>query len=444
MLVRAREVRAAAPLHCETVGVTGLSDTVRPPLQDRLFSSPGRFPGWRVVGAGLVLLTMSSGVGFYGIAVYLGAFSREFGWTVSSMSLATTVFFAVAGVAGLWVAKLNDRFDPRWTVLGGSVLAAFALVSMGWVSERWHLFAVYVLFSIGWSGAGLGPVTTVVTRWFHARRGAALAVASTGLSLGGVVLTGPMKWLIDAQGIASGSRWLAVAWLVGTVPVTVLFIRPHPQPYGWLPDGEPHSMGEQVAPTGVPLAEAVRTRFFVATSAAYLVAMAPQVGALQQVVKLAEERTGRTVATVVTVVLSTAAVVGRFAGGWLSRRAGVLRAAIAVVVVQVVTLSWLAVADTAPVLLAAAFAFGLTVGNLLMMQSLLLAERFGVRDFPRISARQGLFVFTGTASGPFLLGYVHDAAGGYRSAYLAAAACSAIGALLFALARSDARPAGQT
>jgi MFS family permease len=119
----------------------------------------------------------------------------------------------------------------------------------------------------------------------------------------------------------------------------------------------------------------------------------------------------------------------------------VLRAAIAVVVVQVVTLSWLAIAGTTTMLLAAAFAFGLTVGNLLMMQSLLLAERFGVRDFPRISARQGLFVFAGTASGPFLLGLVHDVAGGYRSAYFAAAACSAVAVGLFALARGDASPA---
>jgi MFS family permease len=409
-------------------------------LLDRIFASPGRFPGWRVVWAGLVLLTMSSGVGFYGIAVYLGAFSREFGWTVSSMSLATTVFFAVAGVAGLGVAKANDRFDLRWTVLGGSVLAALALVLMGAVRERWHLFAVYVLFSVGWSAAGLGPVTTVVTRWFHVRRGAALALASTGLSLGGMVLTGPMKWLIDTYGIASGSRWLAVAWLAGTVPVTVLFIRPHPQPCGWQPDGEPQSAGEHVPPSGTPLAEAVRSRFFVATSAAYLVAMAPQVGALQQMVKLAEERAGRTAATAVTVVLSSAAVIGRFVGGWLSRRVGVLRAAMSVVVVQVVTLSWLAFAGVTPNLLAAAFAFGLTVGNLLMMQSLLLAERFGVRDFPRISARQGLFVFAGTASGPFLLGWMHDAAGGYRAAYLAAATCSAVAVALFAAATGDARP----
>lgn len=417
------------------------SNAVGPAVLDRFFPDSGRFPGWRVVGAGLVVLTMSSGVGFYGIAVYLGAFSREFGWTVSSLSLATTVFFAVAGAAGPLVARLNDRHDVRWTLVGGSLLAALALASMGLVRERWHLFAVYVLFSLGWSAAGLGPVTTVVTRWFHVRRGAALAVASTGLSLGGVVLTGPMKWLIDSQGIASGSRWLALVWLAGTVPVTILFIRPHPQPYGWQPDGEPHSEGEGVPSSGVPLSDAVRTRFFVATSAAYLVAMAPQVGALQQAVKLSEERAGRAVATVVTVVLSFAAIVGRFAGGWMSRRAGVLRAATAVVVVQVVTLAWLAVAGTPRMLLAAAFAFGLTVGNLLMMQSLLLAERFGVRDFARISARQGLFTFAGTAIGPFLLGFVHDAAGGYRSAYLAASGCSAVAVVLFALARADAGPA---
>jgi len=244
-----------------------------PPIHDRAFVGSGRFPGWRVVGAGLAVLTMSSGVGFYGIAVYLGAFSREFGWTVSSMSLATTVFFAVAGVAGLWVAKMNDRFDPRWTVLGGAVLAALALVSMGWVSERWHLFAVYVQFSVGWSAAGLGPVTTVVTRWFHERRAAALAVASTGLSLGGIVVTPLVKWLIDSRGIAGGAPWLAALWLAVMLPATLLFIRPHPQPCGWLPDGEPHEGGESPVATGTPLAEAVRSRFFLATSCAYVFAL---------------------------------------------------------------------------------------------------------------------------------------------------------------------------
>ena len=415
---------------------------MRTPLLDRFFASPGRFPGWRVVGAALALLTMSSGVGFYGVAVYLSAFSREFGWSVSSISLATTAFFLVGGVAGLWVARLNARHDIRWSILGGALLAAAAIASMGLVRERWHLFAVYAIYALGWTASGLGPVTTVVTRWFHERRAAALAVASTGLSLGGIVVTPLVKWLIDSRGIAGGSPWLAAAWLAVMVPATVMFIRPHPQRYGWLPDGEPHVEGESPAATGTPLAEAVRTRFFLATSLAYVFALGAQVGAVQQLVKLAEERTGRGVATAATMVLSSASIAGRFAGGRIIRSTGVLRAATGVALAQVVTLAWIALADSPAVLLVATFAFGLTIGNLLMMQSLLVADRFGVRDFPRISARQGLIAFTGTAGGPFLVGFVHDAAGGYRSAYLVAAVCSAIAVGLFALARRDARPAG--
>ena len=80
--------------------------------------------------------------------------------------------------------------------------------------------------------------------------------------------------------------------------------------------------------------------------------------------------------------------------------------------------------------------FGITIGNMVMMQSLLLAERFGVRDYPRIAARSGLISFSGTALGPLLLGWLYDVAGGYRSSYLAAGVCSIIGAILFSFAGS--------
>ena len=50
--------------------------------------------------------------------------------------------------------------------------------------------------------------------------------------------------------------------------------------------------------------------------------------------------------------------------------------------------------------------FGATIGNILMLQPLLIAERFGVRDYPRIYSRAQLFGLVGTAGGPLLLGLV--------------------------------------
>jgi MFS family permease len=38
----------------------------------------------------------------------------------------------------------------------------------------------------------------------------------------------------------------------------------------------------------------------------------------------------------------------------------------------------------------------------------------------------------GTAGGPLLLGWLYDNAGGFRTSYLAAAACSLVGALVLA------------
>ena len=45
---------------------------------------------------------------------------------------------------------------------------------------------------------------------------------------------------------------------------------------------------------------------------------------------------------------------------------------------------------TSVVIFAAIILFGATIGNILMLQPLLMAERFGVRDYPRIFSRSQL------------------------------------------------------
>ena len=56
-----------------------------------------------------------------------------------------------------------------------------------------------------------------------------------------------------------------------------------------------------------------------------------------------------------------------------------------------------------------------------MLQPLLIAERFGVLDYPRIFSRSQFFTMFGTAGGPLLLGWLYDNAGGYETSYLVAA-----------------------
>ena len=64
-----------------------------------------------------------------------------------------------------------------------------------------------------------------------------------------------------------------------------------------------------------------------------------------------------------------------------------MRFTVVIAGVQSVALVMLAFVSSTVLIFASIILFGLTIGNLLMMQPLLLAERFGVRDYPRIYSR---------------------------------------------------------
>lgn len=406
--------------------------------------SRDRFPGWRVVTGCFIALTTSSGLGFYGLAVYLNAFTKERGWDVSSISLATTWFFFVAGVVGVWAARLIAQYDIRAVASAGAVIGGLALAALGQVREQWQLFVVYGVFATGWALAGLVPMTTVVTRWFHTRRSVALSVASTGLSAGGIVITPGTKWLLDRQGLEAGTPWLGALFVVGIVPFTLWLIRPDPAALGWLPDGVRATPGD--APpeiAGTPYREAITSRFFLFVTIGYILALGSQVGGIQQLVKLVEERTTADTAALATLVLAATSVVARLVGGRVVASLRMVPFTAGLAALQMVAMVWIAFAMSTAPIFAAIIVFGATIGNILMLQPLLIAERFGVRDYPRIYSRAQLLGLMGTAGGPLLLGWLHDVAGGYRSSYIVAGVLSLGGgiAVLFAgPAEVDAEP----
>ena len=389
------------------------------------------FPGWWVVSGCFLMLFTGSSLGFYGMGVYLNAFSKEQGWNVSSLSIATTFFFLIGGLWNVVVARLIARHDVRTVAYGGAALGAVSLLMLGHVTQKWQLFVVYAVFAVAWSSSGLTLATTVVTRWFHAKRASAIAAASSGLSVGGVLLTPVVKSLIDSHKMSGMAPWLAAIWLVGMTVPAFLFVRPDPIALNWMPDGEPKPDNHVVDLPGTPMAEAVRTRFFWVVTIGYVLVMGAQVGAIQQIVKLVEERTNKGTAAFATSVLSGASVVFRLIGGRVIPKFPLAKFMVFVAAVQGTAIVLIGQMDgTLPLFLAIGL-FGAMVGNVLMMQSLLVAQRFGVKDYARISARSGLISLTGTAIGPILIGSIRDAAGNYTVPYLVAGLVSLVGAVIF-------------
>ena len=149
---------------------------------------------------------------------------------------------------------------------------------MGFADQLWQVYAVYRLFGIGNAGISIVISTTLITRWFPGpERSMALAVGSTGLSLGGFLITPLTAYVMNGWGFDLTMHWLGVFLVLSVVPIA-LFLR--------FPSSEESSAhnavdtGQLSAQLAVSLAAALRSRFYILLAVAYVLIMGSQVGSI--------------------------------------------------------------------------------------------------------------------------------------------------------------------
>jgi MFS family permease len=393
----------------------------------------GIFYGWKIVAALFIILVFTSGLGFYNHSVILTALSREVGFPLGLVSGAVSVFFFTTGIAGLIIGSLLERYDVRFIIAFGSLLASVSLGGMGYVTEIWQLYLLYFFFGIGFSASGFLPATTLIARWFDKSRARALSVASTGLSVGGVILTPISASLVANEGIAGASPWLGFLYFAGVFPVCIFVLRSTPSDIGLQADGGKPEMLS--AEGGIRFAEAIRQKYFWTLSVSYLFVMLAQVGAItHQYGIVGELLEGREAAYAIG-VLPLFSILGRLAGGVAIDFLSTQRFTVVMMLLQAASFLLIAFAGSGLTLLAGLAVFGLTVGNLLMLQPLLIAEIYGLLNYSRIYSWSNLLTMLGVATGPALMGYLVVIEGTYRLSYTAAAVSSLVACLVFLFAK---------
>ncbi|MEZ5559416.1 MAG: MFS transporter [Pseudomonadales bacterium] len=392
-----------------------------------------RRDGWWIVAGLFLVLTVSSGFGFYNFSVYISVLAAARDFTVAEVSVAVSLFFVVGGVAGMVVARLIDRFDVRWIMVCGALLGGIALAGAGRATQLWQLYCLFAVFGIGNSAVSLIPATTLITRWFPGRnRSVALSIASTGLSMGGVAVTPVSAWLLRVLGVETSLTWFGAAFFVLVVPVALGIVRA-------APPATDTSTPRPSDGRDWTYAEAVRSRFFVLVTTGYVLCMGAQVGGISHLYSRAVQIADVTVAAGTVQALTIMSITGRFFGGWVVTRVPLRSFMLINVTGQALGLSVLAQAQAPWQLLLGAGLFGATVGNLLMLQPLWLADAFGERAYPRAFALSNALSVIGVAAGPTLLGVLFEGFG-YGIAYFGAVSVSlAAGITLFSAGAAPRR-----
>jgi len=401
------------------------------------------FYGWWIVAAGTVVFIISSGIGFYCHGVFLDPLCTAHGWSKGTISLAVTLFFFTTGVMGMAIGRSVDTYGPKPVLVIGAVVTGVALVLLGQITEIWQLYAVYVLMALGWVCTALIPVNTLITNWFIRKRGLAMSITMTGLSVGGIIFVPLSAFLIVKWGLTIALPILGVFFWVIIIPVTLFLLKQRPSDVGQFPDGDEQAgFGKGSGDSALYAAQnrewtrlaAMKTLAFWSIVFSFLLAMTGQIAYLMHQMSFLTRSLGLAGATSAVGITAGASIFGRLLLGTVIDRLDKRYASMILFSIQGTAVLALAYSNHVLVLYMGTFAFGLTMGSILMMQSLIIGECFGLVSFATVSGAAGVFVATGGAAGPAIAGFIYDVTQSYTVPFtiFGAASLFAVFTIIFA------------
>lgn len=419
------------------------------PLAERLLPK-SVFYGWYVAIACALLMFVGVGVGYYGLPIFLKPLREDHGWTTTQVSWAPTIYFCISGLTAALVGPYVDRRGPIAMMIIGTVANGVSAAFIGLVNELWQLYLVYFVFAIAFGMSSSIAVNAIMTRWFIRKRALAMSISSTGVSLGGVVLAPAAAWLIGRGGLELATPLLGALVIVVALPVIFFVISWDPDQMALRPDGD--APGIAAAPARrTTLAsqarvwsrgEALKTAGFWGIFIAFLLVLVAQTGYIIHQVSFLEDRLGsRNAAAFTLSVTAFGSIVARLIVGIFADGVDKRLLTVILFLVQGTAILLIIHTDSVAATWALTLVFGLTIGNVYMMQSLLVGEIFGIVSFGSIFGLISLAGQVGSGLGPIGVGFLHDQTDGYTIPFTVTAILTYTAAAAILFARPGREPA---
>ena len=406
------------------------------------------FYGWYVAVACAVFMLVGVGVGYYGLAVFLSPLQAEHGWSNSAVSGATGLYFSVSGVAAAVVGRRIDREGPIRYMFVGTLLLGAMVSLIGYVEALWQLYAVYFVLAVGFGMGTAVAVNSVLTRWFVVHRAKAMSISFTGISVGGVVLAPFASRLIDAGGLELATPAMGLLVVAVALPVLAFVMVWDPAEMGLLPDGgvaPPASAGalsEAAQRRAWTARQAAATLPFWALLVAFVVVLVGQTGLMIHQVSFLTDRLGsRNTAAFALSVTAAGSIVARLVVGAFADRIDKRWLTVGLFAVQATAVLLLVRTDSVAWTYALTLVFGFTIGNVYMMQTLLVGEIFGLVSFGTVFGLLSLATQVASGVGPLFVGWLEDRSGGYGLPFTITAVATYLAAAAVLFARPVRAPA---
>ena len=408
-------------------------------------------PAWVVLGALTLCMMASSGLRSV-FGVYIKPMEAEFGWTRGALSGAAAISLLLLGAVGPLVGRLADVWGPRRIIALSLLLLGIGSIGSAFVQELWHIYLTAgVLMALGAGGVAMTTGSTVVSRWFEARRGLAMGLAAGGMSAGQLIVIPLATVLTVWFGWRSSFLWLGVGLLVLVFPIGAWLVRNSPEerrvrPYG---ASGPLQTAAQAAATQqagrVSVAEAAQWPQFWLLMATFFVCGYTSNGMILThfMPHALEHNFTPLQASSALGVMGALNIVGTVGSGWICDRFGRRGPLATYYFVRGLSLLFLLYVWDVPSLHLWAALFGLNYISTVPPTTTLTANIFGRYSVGELSGWIFFAHQVGAALGAALAGWIFEWTGSYAGAFVSAAVLAIAAAGLTLLIREEpvsARP----
>ena len=392
---------------------------------------PPFFYGYIVVGVAVVIMLFVFGT-VHTFGVFFKPISTEFGWTRGTISGAFSLSAIIAGVLGIFMGWLNDRFGPRFVLSLCGFFMGLGYLLMSQTSSVWEFYLFYgILLGIGMAGTFV-PLSSTVARWFAKRRSMMTGIVTAGEGLGTLLFPPLAALLVQTY------EWRVSYLILGAIVLIVVataaqFLKRDPSDKGQYVDGgsDAEQPEMELADPAFSLGEVVSTKqFWLVCSVLFSIGFC----VLAIVVHIIPHATdsGISVSTAANILASIGGfgIVGRLVLGGVADRIGIKRVLVMGLILMSVSLLWLLQSGELWEFYLFAIIFGLSSGGISTLGSPLVAELFGLKSHGLIYGVSDLGFTVGAAMGPLVTGYIFDSTGVYTLAFLVCAGLGIVAIIL--------------
>ena len=374
-----------------------------------------------VIAASAFFVLFGYGIGYFTIGLYVDPVTETYGFTKGDFGLTIGLlnFFTAAG--GMASPLVRSKIGFKASMAVGSTVGALSLYGMSIAQELYQFHLAASLLGIAGGLTSLIPVSSVITHWFVARRGLAMALVLSGTGLAGVIFSPLITYVI--QVFSYRSAFLVNAVVVATTLIPIIFlIQEKPQNRGLVPFGAGSQSKLRANPdtdSGYALNEARKMRSFyllAAGVAGYVICTNSTLYFIPSMMK--EAGVDALLIGKVLSIMFVGVSIGKLAMGVINDKLGILVCVVYGTILFVSAMLLSNFFSAKMVLFVFVISYGLTVTLASFPQTILISTIFGTKDYANIiSIISPIAIFTSSVA-PYIGGLMRDQLGSYNLLFL--------------------------